>query len=92
MYKFILPEHIVFEIQPKGIKIFNLISMQYEFIGFPQAALWDMLSRQFEWNEIVSIYKVLLPENQDSTFDEINLFVEMCLKKGLLIKVPQNNG
>jgi hypothetical protein len=58
---------------------------EFDRIGYPQAAIWDLLSRNYDWNETVKMMVHIAGLNAESAEALVAESIQTWKAKGLLI-------
>jgi len=56
--------HIKSAVELNGVVILNLDSGDSIFIGYPQAAVWDLVSRDFSFKQILKMISAITGQNE----------------------------
>ena len=64
----------------------DIKSKSMDHMHYPQAALWDLISRKYSYDKIINMLSVIISEDKKSTKRLVQECINAWLENGYLIK------
>ncbi len=76
---------IKWSIESRGIFLINTVSKKSQFLDYPQAALWDLLSRGYPYDQIITMLSAILSKDKEGVKTIVQISIEEWLQNGFLL-------